>query len=143
MTCTSGGSGACTQCEPRYYLSSGFCYSCPGNCISCSNLYYCLTCDVGYYWYTGSCESTCPSGYGINGTYCSVCSITNCAICTTNYSSCTTCSPGYFVSSNSCLRCSTASSKCTSAASDACSDCLPGYYLSGSSWNKWKVMLSM
>ena len=103
-TCSS--SDSCPSCSPGFYRDTsvsppkclsacpdGFrgtesytCEACTANCTSCpSSSTVCAACKSSYYLRTVnggiSCISSCPDGYGINGSKCSKCKDDSCAAC--------------------------------------------------------------
>ena len=150
-TCSTGNAyNQCTSCFSGYYLYSGECLSsCPAgyyisgstcqqcytvkgpsyaSCSTCSagNAYnQCTACFSGYYFFSGECLSSCPTGYwGQSSDWtCQQCY----NISGPTYYPCYTCSGG------------SAYNQCTSCSSDdrlsdgeCLSSCSPGYYLSDS-----------
>ncbi|KRW99592.1 Insulin-like growth factor binding protein, N-terminal [Pseudocohnilembus persalinus] len=121
-TAYSDTDGSCTECEGFYVLSDSQCvYGCSvENCATCSDDFYCDTCNDGYTLSSSkrSCDTTCPS-YS---------NILNCETCTEFV--CSQCSDGYFInSSNLCSTCKKISSNCTSCSSSACTECEENYIL--------------
>ena len=139
LNCAYCVNTVCTQCYTGYYLSGGYCYSCPSECTSCNGPYTCTGCDTGYYLsggYCYSCSSECSSctsystctgcdtGYYLSGGYCYSCSY-HCNSCT-SYSTCTQCNANYYLTNNYCC-----DLQCSYCSSDQCYSCKAGYYESG------------
>ena len=108
-------------CLTGYLKSTNslFCTKCPSNCISCPvSDSICASCNTGYY---------------INNSLCSICTINNCLSCSRVGSVvvCTQCNTGYYLSSGNCISCQSNCQRCTTSTS--CSQCKPGYTISGSS----------
>lgn len=64
--------------------------------------------------------SICKSGYLLQNKACVLCSIDNCASCSTD-NNCDQCSPGYSLNANSCQFCK---SPCLLCAANGCASCL-------------------
>jgi hypothetical protein len=102
--CTGPSVGQATACANSYYLSSGVCLACNGNCATCvTSATNCLTCSSPPY--LQSVGNTCV------------------AACNTNQ----------YLSSNTCYNCDASCLTCSAAGSTSCSTCAAGKYLSGGS----------
>jgi proprotein convertase subtilisin/kexin type 5 len=98
-----------TACPSNFYqiVSSGlkYCQACTSPCNTCTNATFCLSCVSGYFYYSFTCKTTCPSGHFPNGTSntCASC-ISPCRTCT-SLSNCLSCNQGFWngaACSNSC-----------------------------------------
>lgn len=91
---------------PDYSNSQNItCKACIPNCINCVTSTSCLSCGSGYYLYSGTCTSSCPSGFFANtgNNTCTGC-IPPCQTCNSS-SICLSCSTGYLDSSKCTLQC--------------------------------------
>jgi len=115
-----------TSCPILYYnvSSTGQCVSCASaniNCISCSSVTTCLSCDPSFIYFAPnkSCLSTAPDGYvNINGTA-TPCN-SNCATCSGNTTYCTSCTTGSLQNN----KCVTTCTSGTISVSNVCVACI-------------------
>lgn len=149
-SCVSIFSSTCVDCKPKYYFSSGKCFSCSiyfKNCTRCSKL-TCEKCDRGYYLNETNCIScitkfdpfcdacnetrcrSCSEGYYIQrkNQTCGKC-IENCSLCN-NTTSCLKCKDGYFSLNSSCIACQTKFIKnCNVCNETSCLQCQQGFFI--------------
>ena len=118
--CNIDGS-ICNSSEDGYYMDGTTPKSCPSSCSKCSS--------------SSSC-SACNSGYYLNSSSCTACSVQNAACLTCSGSStCTKCSDKYLLSGGKCVACPNHCKTCSSTS--VCSTCDAGYFVS-SDKNCWK-----
>ncbi|KAM3143282.1 hypothetical protein pb186bvf_004614 [Paramecium bursaria] len=140
LTCGSGYNlvnQKCIQCGPLYnrqiqcacqqgYFDDGInlnCIQCPINCIECSNLNTCQSCQINY---SGSQCQNCVTGYYLDQTNkCQIC-MDKCISCTT-LQSCQICQSGYWNNNGQCTQCNTLCLTCSSAT--VCQTCQSGLAL--------------
>lgn len=149
--CTSGS--VCTICAPNFYLISGQCKRCTGNCLTCgfandTDLGNCLSCRQGFRLdaTTNKCTAACGRG-------CIECSSSACTKCAngfglkddgtcvkcmhgcsgscpaTDITKCSGCGYGFEKNTLGCTRCPDG---CLTCLSSQCTSCLSGFTLTQS-----------
>lgn len=143
--------GECVEdCGDYYYQDSQDCKSCPTGCIDCNDQYTCNRCDEEYYFKNGACVQDCGIGYRANSNgNCEPCSVTGCASCQNEKTTCDYCIDGDFLFNNVCYEkkcppgsylpsssskiCEPCQSKCQKCSSaNTCDECSYPYVLQGS-----------
>ena len=89
-----------SSCPILFYniSSTGQCVSCVSaniNCINCSSVSTCLSCDTSFIYFAAnkSCLSTAPNGYVNISGVATLCN-SNCATCSVTTTNCTSCTTG-------------------------------------------------
>jgi hypothetical protein len=121
---------------------NGKCQPCSSNCLTCSSLHVCLTCNYGERLYSlKMCEKDCPPSTYAYKTFCYDCP-KNCLTCTSD-SICTSCKGlailntksqcqmqcgiNEFLYNNECYKCPFSCKVCEQ--NKGCTSCLTGYIL--------------
>ena len=105
-TCPDGfglGDTKCLKCASNEFIGGDTCLKCGANCLRCSSLAQCDSCDTNYEFKNGAC--VCKDGFFLDGVTktCKACGST-CATCD-RLGSCKTCRPGFGLGSTICVSC--------------------------------------
>ena len=119
----------CTECKSEYYLSENNCLECVGQCKTCKNETFCLSCfeNSNYDNETGTCE--CIERFIFNNET-NVCACVNNSAYENDTNTCE-CLPGYGIDSDnsSCVPCNESSCLRCSNNYSICEECDDKYYL--------------